>query len=461
MLRLLLPLLFAAAVFGAERPNVLLIVADDLGYRDVGFQGARDIPTPHLDRLAAEGVRCTQGYVTHAFCSPTRAGLLTGRYQHRFGHENNPAWRPESTTEGLPVDQRTIADYLQQAGYHTGLVGKWHLGAHPQFHPNRRGFQDAFSALGGGHQYFPGDKGGAEYTIPLDRNGRTAAHTQYLTAQFGDEAAAFVRRRAEARGQPWFLYLAFNAPHTPLQAPPEWLAKVAHVADPNRRTYAAMIAALDGAVGRVRAELARSGQAENTLTFFFSDNGGPDLTGRALGKFTDNSPLRGAKGQLYEGGIRVPFLVHWPARLKPSTHDRPVSSLDVLPTVLAAAGAAPPAGGVLDGVDLLPVLEGRKSGPAPGPLFWRTQGPGGNYAVRRDRWKLVRLGANAAELYDLGSDLGESRNVAADHPEIVRELVAALGEWEKGTLPPVFEGLKAAGKKKASGKGKAKAKAAP
>jgi arylsulfatase A-like enzyme len=174
-----------AALQAADRPNVLILVADDLGYADLGFQGCKDIPTPHLDKLASQSVRCTNGYVSHPFCSPTRAGILTGRYQQRFGHENNPAWLPEDTVAGLPVNQVTLPDLMKQAGYVTGAVGKWHLGAHPQFHPNRRGFDYYFGMLGGGHMYFPDAKGGAEYTIPLNRNGTDLPHTRYLTDEIG------------------------------------------------------------------------------------------------------------------------------------------------------------------------------------------------------------------------------------------------------------------------------------
>lgn len=450
---LLLSLLLAVPAVAAK-PNVLIIVADDLGYNDVGFQGSKEIPTPHLDKLAAQSVRCTNGYVSHPFCSPTRAGMLTGRYQQRFGHENNPAWLPESTVAGLPLSETTFPTLMKQAGYTTGAVGKWHLGAHPQFHPNKRGFDEYFGALGGGHVYFVGDKGGPEYQIPLNRNGKDEPQTKYLTDQFGEEAAAFVGRHA-GEAKPWMLYLAFNAPHTPLQAPKEWLEKMKHIESEQRRTYAAMICAMDAAIGGVLAKLDETKQRENTLVYFVSDNGGPNLAARNLTNFTDNSPLRGAKGAVYEGGMRVPFLVSWPAKLKPGTYDQPVIALDFLPTSLAAAESADVTPKNLDGVNLLPFLGGEKTGAPHETLFWRSGGPGGNNAVRRGNLKLVRIGTEAPQLYDLGADVGESKNLAAEKPEVVKELVAAIADWEKGTIAPVFESPRA-GKPAPGKKGKAK-----
>lgn len=455
MLRLLLSsfVLFAASVMGADKPNVLIIVADDLGYNDVGFQGSKEIPTPHLDKLAASGIRCTNGYVSHAFCSPTRAGMLTGRYQHRFGHENNPGWKPESTTEGLRLDQVTLPELLKKAGYNTGAVGKWHLGAHPQFHPMKRGFDEYFGALGGGHQYFPGDKGGAEYTIPLNRNGKDEPQTKYLTEQFGDEAAAYVDRHA-GDGKPWMLYLAFNAPHTPLQAPESWLGKLAHIKEANRRTYAAMVCAMDAAIGQVMDKLEATKQRENTLVFFVSDNGGPNLSARKLTNFTDNSPLRGAKGDLHEGGMRVPFLVCWPAKLKPGVYEQPVIALDFLPTAVTLAGGEVPKDRPIDGVDLLPYLSGEKSGAPHERLFWRTGGFKGTHAVRQGKWKFVQKTGAEPELYDLSTDMGESKNLASEKPETVTQITAAIAEWEKGTIAPTFESPRA-GKQQPAKKKKA------
>ena len=441
------PGLHAAA---ATTPNVLLIVADDLGYNDVGFHGGRDIPTPHLDRLAASGVRCTNGYVSYPVCSPSRAGFITGRYQQRFGHEFNPRWNPASPVDGLPLSETTIADALRGAGYATGVIGKWHLGAHPQFQPARRGFDEFYGFLGGGHRFLPGSHvdvevgagkkmethADAEHASPMLRNGVEEPEPPELTTRLGEEAAASVTRHARG-AKPWFLYLAFNAPHTPLQARPDMLAKFASIADERRRTYAAMVATLDEAVGRVLAALEATGQRERTLVFFFSDNGGP-VTKRNANAST-NTPLRGQKGDVFEGGIRVPFLVSWPGRLPAGrTYAEPVISLDVLPTALAAAGTKrdpklPP----LDGVDLLPFLTGQKSGTPHARLYWRMDG-GEAFAVREGRWKWFRTYQNAPQLYDLASDPGEKTDLAAKHPDVAARLSAAAAEWNRGLVVPAW-----------------------
>ncbi len=441
ILSLLFVLLLAAPVLAAK-PNVLLIIADDLGYHDLGFQGSKEIPTPNLDKLAAQSLVCTNGYVSHPFCSPTRAGIMTGRYQQRFGHENNPAWLPQDTVAGLPLTEATYPQLMQKAGYTTGAVGKWHLGAHPQFHPNKRGFDEYFGALGGGHMYFPGTGGGAEYNIPLNRNGKDEAQTKYLTEQFGDEASSFVERHA-SEAKPWMLYLAFNAPHTPLQAPQKWMDKFSQITDKNRQTYMAMVCAMDEAVGSVLAKVDETKQRDNTLIYFVSDNGGPNLQAKSGSNFTDNSPLRGAKGMVYDGGMRVPFLVSWPAKIKPGKYDQPVIALDFLPTSLAAADSADLTPKNLDGVNLLPFLSGEKTSAPHDSLFWRSGGPGGNNAMRRGSMKLVRLGKAEPELYDLATDIGESKNLASEKPEVVKELVSAIAEWEKGTIAPIFESPKA------------------
>jgi arylsulfatase A-like enzyme len=412
------------------RPNMLVILADDLGYADVGFNGCREIPTPALDRLAARGVRCTNGYVTHPFCSPTRAGLLTGRYQQRFGHENNPAWLPDDPWAGLPLTETTLPQVLKNADYVTGCVGKWHLGAHPTLHPNRRGFDEYFGLLGGGHVYLPGGKGGVEYTIPLDRNGQPEAMTGYLTDTLASEAAAFISRH---KAQPWFLYLALNTPHTPLQTKPEYLERVRHIADETRRNYAAMVVACDAAVEVVLKQLHDDGLDEQTLVWFFSDNGGPTAVSQA-----DNRPLRGVKGQVYEGGVRVPFVVSWPGRLPEGKDDsRPIHSLDVFATAVAISGAAVPEHHRPEGVNLIPFLSGENAGQPHERLFWRHSG--GSWAVREGDWKLVKLPDSPLELYNLAEDVSEATDLAAAQPTTVARLKAAFDWWNVDNIPPVLE----------------------
>ena len=412
-----------------RRPNIVLIVSDDQGYAEMSCQGGT-VPTPHLDRLAAAGIRFTAGYVTSPFCSPSRAGMLTGRYQQRFGHENNPVERMNDRPEvGLPLSQKTIADHLRAAGYATGMVGKWHLGAHPPHHPLRRGFDEFYGFLREGRFYGPSDQVVShlrprepEYDRlnPLLRGEREEPTSEYLTTAFGREAAAFIDRRA---GAPFFLYVPFNAPHSPMQATRRDHERFASIADPHRRMWAAMLASMDDAVGVVLEALRRNGVERDTLVFFISDNGGPtkELTSR-------NDPFSGGKGSLLEGGIRVPFLVSWPARLPAGkVVDRPVSALDIVPTALAAAGAPAPPG--LDGVDLQTDRSDRS-------LFWR-MGP--QMAVRKGSWKLVRLRAeDPFRLYHLEQDRAESRDLAAGEADRARELAEMLQEWDRTLARPLW-----------------------
>ena len=430
-------------------PNVLLILADDMGYGDLGCLGSRDVLTPHLDRLAAEGVLCTQAYVASSVCSPSRAGLLTGRDPRRFGYEGNLNARAENYATraellGLPSSEHTLADQLRTAGYTTALVGKWHLGIGATFHPNARGFDHFCGMLGGGHDYFP-----TPDQNKLERNGEPLRDfsSPYLTDFFTDEALRWLagRREADAK-RPWFLYLSYNAPHTPMQATEADLARFAHLKDERRRTYAAMMHALDRGIGRVLDELRRTGERDNTLVVFLSDNGGATNNG------SWNGPLSGAKGSAREGGIRVPMIVSWPARLPSGAkHDGVVSSLDLLPTFLAAAGAsvlplAEPLShedkrnrargaeryGAYDGVDLTPQLAGDRDA-SDRTLFYRLQGQA---AVRRGPHKLVRLSHRPAQLFRPATDPGEREDLARQDAATLRALFRELGQWE-ATLPTV------------------------
>ncbi len=426
-----------------SKPNILLIVSDDQGYADVGFHGCKDIPTPHLDRLAREGQICTSGYASHPACSPTRAGLMTGRYQQRFGHENNPFYNPKDHREGLPLSEKLLPEFLRSAGYVTGWIGKWHLGAAPEFSPLKRGFTETFGFIGGGHRFLnwqPDRKN--EYLVPIERNGQPVEVTQHLTIALGEESADFVRRH---RSEPWFLYLAFNAPHTPHEPTSERLERFASIPDLKRRQYAAQVSLLDDAIGETLAALRETAQDQRTLVFFFSDNGGPI---GARGNGSINSPLRDGKGSVYEGGVRVPFVVSWPGTLPAGkTYEQPVSSLDVFATALAAAGVAMPSDRKYDSVDLVPFLSGIKPGAPHERLFWRA---GQKLAVLEDNAKLVRNGQQPDELYHLASDIAEGKNLASETSAEAKRLKSVLDAWNKELVSPAFPGLGGRGAKSAN-----------
>jgi arylsulfatase A-like enzyme len=431
---IILGLLGGAASGADPKPNILVIVSDDHGYADVGFQGCKDIPTPHLDRLAREGMRCTQGYASHPYCSPTRAGLMTGRYQHRFGHENNPFFDPKDTREGLPLTEKLLPEFLREAGYTTGWIGKWHLGAAPAFRPLKRGFTETFGFIGGGHRYQNWKVNPAvEYQVPIERNGEPVEVNEHLTVAFGGEASAFIRRHP---AEPWFLYLAFNAPHTPHEPTAERLARFASIPDMKRRNYAAQVSLMDDAIGEALTALRETAQDKRTLVFFFSDNGGPV---GANGNGSNNSPLRGGKGSVHEGGVRVPFVVSWPGRLPAGgKYEKPVSSLDVFATALASAGAPMPTDRKYDSVNIVPFLSGEKSGAPHDRLFWRS---GQLQAVVQGSEKLVRQGKQAPELFDLAADIPESKDLAGDKAADAERLAAALDAWDKELVAPAFPGL--------------------
>ena len=422
----------------ACRPNIVVILADDLGYADLGFQGCHDIPTPNLDALAAGGVRSTNGYVSGPYCSPTRAGLMTGRYQERFGHEFNPAGRRNDPAVGLPLSETTMADRLRAAGYKTGLVGKWHLGSALKFQPQQRGFDEFFGFLDGAHPYFPDQD-----ARPIYRGREVVREREYLTDAFGREAAAFIERHKQ---EPFFLYLAFNAVHTPMQATDARLQRFASIANERRRTYAAMTVAMDEAVGRVLDEIRSAGLEDSTLIFFLSDNGGPTMRGTTING-SSNAPLRGSKRTTLEGGVRVPFVVSWKGKLPAGkTYDQPIIQLDILPTALAAAGVDIQSEWKLDGVNLLPYLTGKNDTQPHETLNWRF---GAQMALRKGNWKLVRYdlaaddmpGSSAttpAKLYNLADDVGEEHDLASAQPHRVKELTAIWDAWNTQLAQPLW-----------------------
>jgi arylsulfatase A-like enzyme len=412
------------ALAAPARPNIVFIAADDLGYAELGVQGCRDIPTPNIDSIAANGVRFTDGYVSCPVCSPTRAGWITGRYQQRFGHEFNPGPAQQADPNfGLPLSEVTLANQLKAAGYATGIVGKWHLGYRPEFHPQKRGFDEFFGFLGGAHPYLPTP--GAD---PILRGTQPVEEREYLTEAFAREALDFIERH---RNQPFFLYLSFNAVHAPLQATEKYLARFSQIQDQRRRTFAAMLSAMDDAVGRVLQRLREYKLEDNTLVVFISDNGGP--TNNTSSR---NDPLRGYKGQVLEGGIRVPFLMQWKARLpKGLVYREPVISLDIFPTVVAAAGASLPAN-PLDGVNLLPYLTGQSKGAPHQALYWRF---GAQAAIRKGPWKMVRLADGQPQLYNLAEDIGESRDLASAQPAKLKELLEDWEAWNRQLSPPRWQ----------------------
>jgi arylsulfatase A-like enzyme len=421
----------------ARKPNILVIVADDMGYADVGYHGCKDIPTPNIDRIAKAGTRFTSGYVSGPYCSPTRAGLLTGKYQTRFGHEFNPGEGAKGIEFGLPITQVTIANLLKRAGYATGLIGKWHLGDAAKYHPQMRGFDDFYGFLGGAHPYFPG-KG-----APIFRGTSVSMEREYLTDAFAREATDFVDKHKQ---EPFFLYLAFNAVHTPMQATDARLKKFESIEDPMRRKYAAMTWAMDEAIGQVLDKLRETGLEEDTLIFFFSDNGGPTMPGTTINA-SRNTPLRGSKRTTLEGGIRVPFLMAWPGKIPAGkTFDAPVIQLDVLPTALAAAGVETKAEDALDGVDLTPYVSGAKAGPPHETLYWRL---GQQMAIRQGDWGLVRYdegadtGKSSAKvvgprLYNLREDIGQTKDLTAAQPERAQQMLQTWERWSAAQARPLW-----------------------
>jgi arylsulfatase A-like enzyme len=415
------------------RPNIVLIVADDLGWGETGMQGG-DIPTPRIDSLASNGVRFTAGYVSCPVCAPTRAGLMTGRYQQRFGFEFNPGPAPANDSAfGLPLDEATLAERLKAAGYATGMFGKWHLGNRPGYRPPERGFNTFFGFLGGAHSYLPGGRG----RDSIFRGTNVADVPPFLTTALAQEAAAFIDAHTN---DAFFLYVPFNAVHAPMQATDAYLERFKHL-DGNRRTFAAMLTALDDAVGTVLERLRAHHLEQRTLIIFHSDNGGPtpQTTSR-------NGPLRATKGTVYEGGIRVPFVMQWPGVLPAGkTCPHPVIALDIHPTALAAAGVTPPKDKPLDGVNLIPFLTGERKDAPHDTLFWR-MGP--QSAARMGPWKLVKSRGGSPQLFNLQTDPSESRDVSAEHPAEFQKIQDAWAAWDRQLAAPRWGQVRRGGGKR-------------
>lgn len=427
-------------------PNIVLIIADDLGYGDLSVYGSGRIQTPNIDALAAQGVRFTSGYVTAAVCAPSRAAIMSGRYQQRFGYEYNPV-RRDLEGVGIPAEVRILPEYLRERGYRTALVGKWHLGRTPETHPLSRGFDEFVGLLPGATGYLVAPAEGDEWLpdpVPgtpqgfwpmrLERGFQREERTEgYLTDILTDEAIAFIGRNQQ---RPFFLTLSYNAPHTPLQAPARYLQRYAHIEDQSARIYAAMVSALDDGVGRVMVALREQGLSERTLVIFVSDNGCAAYIGAGV---CSNSPLRGSKATYLEGGVRVPMIAAWPGRIpQGSVYDQPIVSLDWTATILAAAGART-GDALLDGMNLVPLMAAPQ--PSSSAIMWRTTP---NYAVREGAWKLIVAERSDGSgmiryLFNLESDPEERVNRAAEYPEIVRRLQSRYDVWARQMQPPSFE----------------------
>lgn len=435
----------SAAQVMAQSPNIIIILTDDQGYGDVGFNGCTDIPTPNIDRIAGHGVRFTNGYVSFAVCGPSRAGLITGRYQDRFGFGLNPILAPEDPNMGLPLSEETLARVLGRAGYRSMAIGKWHLGAHESLHPLKRGFDEFYGFLSGGHRYFPEEWTLQDlseiqhqfdgYRTKLLRNYERVEESAYLTDALSREAVEFIGRNPS---RPFFLYLAYNAPHTPLQATEKYLSRFAHIKDQKRRTYAAMVSAVDDGVGNVLDRLEMLGLDDNTIVFFLSDNGGPEKTNSS-----DNGPLRGQKGDLWEGGVRVPFAVQWRGKVPAGmVYERPVISLDIFATAVSQAQAEISADRPLDGVDLIPFLQDGNEAVPHEQLYWRKFKAKNEALVDQSGFKyLVEESGARASLYNLREDIGEQHNLAGQQKRRVRRLRKIYQQWLAELMDPTFMGL--------------------
>lgn len=421
----------------SQRPNIIVILSDDAGYGDFGFTGSKDFKTPHLDQFASKGVVFTNAYVSSAVCGPSRAGLLTGRYQQRFGfiYNNVPGAIDKEAglygdLMGLPTDQKTIAGYLGKYGYKSMIVGKWHQGHGAAFHPLRRGFDQFYGFLGGARNYIKTSK--LDDEVHLWRNLDTIPEPEgYLTDCFAEEACRFIEK---SRQSPFFLYLAFNAVHAPNQAKNEDLELFVDV-KPDRKILAAMTWSLDKAIGKVMGKLEQLGLEENTLVIFTNDNGGASYNG------ADNSPFSGCKATYLEGGIRVPFMMKWKGHLKEGQkYEYPVITLDILPTSIALAGGNPENIKELDGVNLLPFISGSEKSRPHETFYWNGDGPFS--AIRDHDWKLIKMPDRLPELYNLATDPSEKINLANGQQKITEELLKKLFEWENANGNPKWQLLK-------------------
>ena len=432
LLSTLLPSLALAAETTQKQPNIVILFSDDAGYADFGFQDqvAEDIKnlTPNIDSIAKEGVHFTQAYMTASVCSPSRAGLMTGRYQQKFGYDNNLT----DQENGLPLTETFGAKRLQALGYKTGLIGKWHLGAPEEMQANNRGFDYFFGFLQGGREYFPSDRTRPssiilENTTPTKEQG-------YVTDRFGDAACSFI---SENKANPFFLFVSFTAPHSPNQPKPEDKERTAHIKDETRASYAGLIVSLDDNIGKILNQLDKEGLADNTFIIFTNDNGGQTRMG------ANNHPLSGKKGSLEEGGIRVPWAIRWPGKIKPATTiSDQITSLDIMPTLIELAGGEILPDWKLDGISILDRITNKTDSLPERPLYWRRNGKLGDRAIRESNWKIhhPRSMGDQPALYDLSQDIAEETDLAKEQPEIYAAMLARLNQWESTLMEPLWGG---------------------
>ena len=427
MVRILIALtalLALPAIGKSDGPNILLILADDLGYHDLGFQGSEHIKTPNLDWLAENGCRFSDGHVSACVCSPSRAGMMTGRYQQRFGHEGNCPPRPF----GMDTNERTLGQALQDCGYRTALFGKWHLGDETQHYPTARGFDEFWGLREGSRTYWfdknhAHDKPGDPHNI--EHNGKQVEFEGHLTDRLTDQTLKFIEAGSD---QPFFVFLSYTAPHGPLQSKPEDMEALG--TDDN---YAGLVYGMDRNIGRVFESLRKSGQLGNTIIWFLSDNGG-------TAKQSSNAPLGGMKGYEVEGGHRVPFVLYWKGHIQPgSSYEPMVSSMDIYPTSVIAAGGSLEQPRPLDGKNLMPYINGKTGGIPHDILYWRKLDCA---SVRHGPWKLIRVENYGVALYNLADDLAETKDLAKKMPEKAQELSQLLTAWEADKMaPPYDEGV--------------------
>ena len=432
--------LSAAAASATGPVNLLIFYADDLGWGELGCQGNKEIPTPNIDSIAKNGIRFTNGYVAATYGSPSRAGLMTGRYPTRFGHEFNSV----ANATGLRLDQTTLATRLKNMGYATAAVGKWHLGAGPEYRPTKRGFDEFFGTLANTPFFHPTNFVDSRVSNDVQK---VTDDSFYTTDAYCERSLDWLENN---KSKPWFLYLPFNAQHAPLQAPKKYLDRFPKVTDEKRQLFSAMMSAMDDAIGRVLGKVREMGQEENTLIFFISDNGGP--TDSTTSK---NGPLRGFKMTTFEGGPRIPFLAQWKGKIPAGkVYDYPVMNLDVMPTIITASGGKVDPSWKLDGVDLMPYITGANPARPHQTLYWR-YGP--QWAIRHGDMKLVvsKGGSGKPELYNLATDIGESRDLAAAQPAKAKELQAMWDKWSAEQAPASAPDSPGGGKAKKNAKKRA------